>query len=202
VGPLPAPRIQLRRPRRDRSRTGRRRRARHASLPGETGPPGGHPDRDSRRGERRDFPADRLLVIEVITPSGNWSSYPPHKHDVSNLPAEADLEEIYYYRMEPKDGFALQRLYTEDGAFDAAWTIHDGDLLLVQEGYHAFAVAHGYHAYYLNVLAGDESERTLQPSDDPRYGWVRGTWGDHLNQGIGSYHDIAARQNGPAGKRG
>lgn len=149
-----------------------------------------------------DFPADRLLVIEVITPSGNWSSYPPHKHDISDLPAEADLEEIYYYRIEPSDGFALQRLYTDDGSFDAAWTIHDGDLLLVQEGYHAFAVAHGYHAYYLNVLAGDESERTLQPSDDPRYGWVRGTWAPALNDGIGSYHDIAERQNGPAGKRG
>ncbi|MGI9252899.1 MAG: 5-deoxy-glucuronate isomerase [Thermomicrobiales bacterium] len=149
-----------------------------------------------------DFPADRLLVIEVITPSGNWSSYPPHKHDVSNLPAEADLEEIYYYRMDPEDGFALQRLYTEDGSFDAAWTIHNGDLLLVQEGYHAFAVAHGYHAYYLNVLAGDESVRTLQPKDDPRYGWVRGTWSEALNDGISTYHDIAERQNGPAGRRG
>ena len=148
-----------------------------------------------------DFPADRLLVIEVITPSGNWSSYPPHKHDVSALPAEADLEEIYYYRIEPNDGFALQRLYTEDRSFDAAWTIHNGDLLLVQEGYHAFAVAHGYHAYYLNVLAGDESERTLQPKDDPRYGWVRKTW-DGQNSGIGSYHDINERQNGPAGRRG
>jgi len=89
-----------------------------------------------------DFPADRLLVVEVITPSGNWSSYPPHKHDVNRMPAEADLEEIYYYRIDPPEGFALQRLYTEDGRIDEAWTIRDGDLLLVPEGYHAFAVAH------------------------------------------------------------
>lgn len=148
-----------------------------------------------------DFPADRLIVVEVFTPSGNWSSYPPHKHDVSNLPEEADLEEIYYYRIEPNDGFGLQRLYTDDGSFDAAWTIHDGDLLLVQEGYHAFAVAHGYHGYYLNVLAGDEFERTLQPKDDPRYGWVRSTWDASQTSGLAGYRDIADRQNGPAGRR-
>ncbi len=148
------------------------------------------------------FAADKLLVIEVVTPSGNWSSYPPHKHDVSDMPREADLEEIYYYRFEPEDGFGLQRLYTADGSFDHAWTIHDGDLLEVHEGYHAFAVAHGYDAYYLNVLAGNEAERTLQPSDDPRYGWVRDTWSDALNEGIADYRAISDRQNGPAGRRG
>jgi 5-deoxy-glucuronate isomerase len=147
------------------------------------------------------FPADRLLVIEVVTPSGNWSSFPPHKHDVSDLPREADLEEIYYYRFEPADGFGLQRLYTADGAFDHAWPIHDGDLLEVHEGYHAFAVAHGAHAWYLNVLAGNETERTLQPSDDPRYGWVRQTWQESMNAGVKDYRDIADRQNGAAGRR-
>lgn len=148
-----------------------------------------------------DFPADRLLVVEVFTPSGNWSSFPPHKHDISDMPHEADLEEIYYYRIHPVDGFGLQRLYTADGSFDAAWVIHDGDLLLVPWGYHAFAVAHGYTGYYLNVLAGDEAERTMQPADDPRYAWVRSTWSDDANEGIAGYGDIDDRVNAGAGRR-
>ena len=146
------------------------------------------------------FAADRLLVVEVFTPSGNWSSYPPHKHDVHDMPREADLEEIYYYRIDPPDGFGLQRLYTADGQTDAAYVIHDGDLLLVPEGYHAFAVAQGYTGYYLNVLAGDEPVRTMQPSDDPAYAWVRATWSDDLNAGLTSWRDIAERVNGPAGR--
>ncbi len=146
------------------------------------------------------FAADRLLVVEVFTPSGNWSSYPPHKHDVHDMPREADLEEIYYYRIDPPDGFGLQRLYTADGQTDAAYVIHDGDLLLVPEGYHVFAVAQGYTGYYLNVLAGDEPVRTMQPSDDPAYAWVRETWSDDLNAGLTSWRDIAERVNGPAGK--
>jgi 5-deoxy-glucuronate isomerase len=146
------------------------------------------------------FPADRLLVVEVFTPSGNWSSYPPHKHDVHDMPREADLEEIYYYRIEPPEGFGLQRLYTADGKTDAAYVIHDGDLLLVPEGYHVFAVAQGYTGYYLNVLAGNEPVRTMQPSDDPAYAWVRGTWSDDLNAGLESWRDIADRVNGPAGR--
>lgn len=148
-----------------------------------------------------EFPADKLLVVEVFTPSGNWSSFPPHKHDVSQMPAEADLEEIYYYRIHPDDGFALQRLYTADGPFDHAWTIRDGDLLLVPEGYHAFAVAHGYTGYYLNILAGDEPVRTMQPADDPAYAWVRATWDDRMNDGLASWQDIDNRINGDAGKR-
>ncbi|HLU36670.1 MAG TPA: 5-deoxy-glucuronate isomerase [Thermomicrobiales bacterium] len=148
-----------------------------------------------------EFPADKLLVVEVFTPSGNWSSFPPHKHDVSQMPAEADLEEIYYYRINPDDGFGLQRLYFADGSFDHAWVIKDGDLLLVPEGYHAFAVAHGYTGYYLNILAGDEAERTMQPADDPAYAWVRSTWDDSMNEGLSSYQDIDDRINGDAGKR-
>lgn len=150
---------------------------------------------------RPDFPADKLLVVEVFTPSGNWSSYPPHKHDVSRMPQEATLEEIYYYRINPDDGFALQRLYFADGSFDHAWTIHDGDLLLVPQGYHAFAMAHGYTGYYLNILAGPETVRTMQPADDPRYAWVRSTWKDSMNEGISGYQDIDDRINGDAGKR-
>jgi 5-deoxy-glucuronate isomerase len=148
-----------------------------------------------------EFPADTLLVVEVFTPSGNWSSFPPHKHDVSRMPEEADLEEIYYYRINPDDGFALQRLYFADGSFDHAWTIKDGDLLLVPQGYHAFAVAHGYTGYYLNILAGDEPQRTMQPADDPEYAWVRSTWNDAMNDGLSSWQDIDDRINGDAGKR-
>ena len=148
-----------------------------------------------------DFPAHRLLVVEVFTPSGNWSSYPPHKHDVSDLPRESDLEEIYYYRIEPTDGFAFQRLYTADGRTDLCWAIRDGDLLLVPEGYHVFAVAHGYTGYYLNVLAGDETIRTMQPSDDPTLAWVRGTWQEAMNDGARSWQEIDARINRGAGVR-
>ena len=148
-----------------------------------------------------EFPAHRLLVVEVFTPSGNWSSYPSHKHDVSDLPREADLEEIYYYRLDPPDGFGLQRLYTADGRIDQAYVVRDGDLLLVPGGYHVFAVAHGYTGYYLNVLAGNETVRTMQPSDDPTLAWVRATWSDEMNASIRSWRDIDERINGRAGRR-
>lgn len=147
------------------------------------------------------FSAQRLLVVEVFTPSGNWSSYPPHKHDISNLPHEANLEEIYYYRIDPGEGFGLQRLYTEDGRIDEAWVIRNGDLLLVPEGYHTFVVAHGYTGYYLNVLAGNEAMRTMQPADDQDHGWVRGTWDPSLTSGIETWRDIDARINAGAGHR-
>ncbi|HEU0164526.1 MAG TPA: 5-deoxy-glucuronate isomerase [Thermomicrobiales bacterium] len=148
-----------------------------------------------------DFPAHRLLVVEVFTPSGNWSSYPPHKHDISRMPRESKLEEIYYYRIDQPDGFGLQRLYAADDSFDYAWVIQDGDVMLVPEGYHAFVVAHGYTGYYLNILAGDEPVRTMQPADDPRYGWVRGTWSDDLSAGITGWRDIDERVNHGAGSR-
>jgi 5-deoxy-glucuronate isomerase len=148
-----------------------------------------------------DFPAHRLLVVEVFTPSGNWSSFPPHKHDVHRMPEEADLEEIYYYRIHPPEGFALQRLYTADGRIDEAYTIHDGDTLLIPEGYHAFAVAQGYTGYYLNVLAGDEPVRTMQPADDPAYAWLRGTWTDDQNGGAASWQEIDQWVNRGAGRR-
>jgi 5-deoxy-glucuronate isomerase len=149
-----------------------------------------------------EFAADNLLVVEVFTPSGNWSSFPPHKHDVNDMPRESNLEEIYYYRINQPDGFGLQRLYTADGSFDAAWVIKDGDLLLVPEGYHAFAIAHGYTGYYLNILAGPDDYRTMQPSDDPTYAWVRETWSDAMNEGTGNWQEIDDRINGNAGKRG
>jgi 5-deoxy-glucuronate isomerase len=120
------------------------------------------------------FPADRLLVCEVFTPSGNWSSYPPHKHDVDNPPGEVDLDEIYYFRMRDPAGYAFQRLYTADGSFDQTFSIRDGDLLLIHEGYHPFVTAFGYDAYYLNVLAG--SRRSMAAADDPRYAQIRAAW--------------------------
>ncbi len=120
------------------------------------------------------FPADRLLVCEVFTPAGNWSSYPPHKHDVDNPPAEVDLDEVYYFRMRDPDGYAFQRLYTADGSFDRTFKVTDGDLLLIHEGYHPFVTAFGYDAYYLNVLAG--SRRSMAAADDPRYAKIRAAW--------------------------
>jgi 5-deoxy-glucuronate isomerase len=120
------------------------------------------------------FPCQRLLVVEVYTPSGNWSSYPPHKHDVDDPPREVDLEEVYYYRMDPR-GFALQRLYLPSTGLDEAVVARDRDVVLVREGYHPVAAAPGYDIYYLNVLAGDHP-LWVSP-DDPDHGWVRGEWG-------------------------
>jgi 5-deoxy-glucuronate isomerase len=121
-----------------------------------------------------DFPAHRLIVVEVYTPAGNWSSFPPHKHDVHNPPGEVDLEEIYYYRIERPEGFAIQRVYTADRRIDETITVRDGELVLVPEGYHPVAAAHGYNVYYLNALAG--SARSLAATDDPNFAWVRGNW--------------------------
>ncbi len=121
-----------------------------------------------------EFPADRLLVVEVYTPSGNWSSYPPHKHDVHNPPAEVDLEEIYYYRIDRPEGYAIQKVYTRDRRLDETLTVRDGEMVLIPEGYHPVVSAHGYTTYYLNALAG--SMRSMAASDDPDYEWVRELW--------------------------
>jgi len=120
------------------------------------------------------FPADRLLMCEVFTPAGNWSSFPPHKHDIDNPPAEVDLEEVYYYRMRAPEAFGFQRLYTGDGSRDTTLTVTGGDVVLVRDGYHPFVAAHGFDAYYLNVLAG--TRRSMAASDDPRYAALRASW--------------------------
>lgn len=129
-----------------------------------------------------DFPADRLLMVEVLTPSGNWSSWPPHKHDVDAMPGEAVLEEIYYYRFRRPEAWAVQRLYRRSGSplerssgmRDELWVVRSGEAVVVTDGYHPFAATHGDDAYYLNALAGDR--RTMACSFDPDLDWVRGTW--------------------------
>jgi 5-deoxy-glucuronate isomerase len=123
-----------------------------------------------------EFPAERLLVVEVFTPSGNWSSYPPHKHDEDNAPDEVVLEETYYFRTSAPEAFAVQRLYSPRHGLDVTETVRDGDLMLVPYGYHTTAAAHGYDLYYLNALAGET--RSMASADDPALHWIRGAWAD------------------------
>jgi 5-deoxy-glucuronate isomerase len=133
------------------------------------------------------FSCARLVVVEVYTPGGNWSSYPPHKHDVHKTRPdgsllEADLDEIYYYRLDPPDGYALQRVYTDPESplhqagfpIDAAVLARENDVVLIPEGYHPVASPPGYTTYYLNVLAG--SAQSLANTDDPRYAWVKDSY--------------------------
>ena len=115
-------------------------------------------------------PADSLLVVEVFTPEANWSSYPPHKHDNDNLPVESCLEETYYYKVNPPQGFGVQRLYTDDRYLDETMTVHDGDVVLVHRGYHPVGVPPGYELYYLNVMAGPV--RTWKLYNDPAHEWI------------------------------
>lgn len=122
-----------------------------------------------------EFPAERLLVVEVFTPSGNWSSYPPHKHDEDRPPGEVVLEETYYFRTAQPEAFAVQRLYSPRHGLDLTETVRDGDLMLVPHGYHTTAAAHGYDLYYLNALAGDT--RSMASADDPDLAWIRAGWG-------------------------
>ena len=119
-----------------------------------------------------DQPASSLLVTEVVTPAGHWSSYPPHKHDTDDPPRECKLEEIYYFRFKDPRGFGLMRVYTSDGSLDESITVRDRDLVLVPRGYHTFSAAPGYDAYYLNVMAGPRREWkiTFDP-DHERMRW-------------------------------
>jgi 5-deoxy-glucuronate isomerase len=100
-----------------------------------------------------DQAAERLIVVEVITPAGNWSSFPPHKHDTENPPYEAYLEETYYHHISPPDGFAFQRVYNDQDINETV-AVHDGDLVLVPKGYHVVSAAPGCDLYYLNIMAG------------------------------------------------
>lgn len=125
------------------------------------------------------FPCERLVVVEVYTPGGNWSSYPPHKHDARRVDSnghllEADLEEIYFYKTARPEGYAYQRIYTDDRSIDEVMLVQHDDLILSPQGYHPVVAAPGYDNYYLNILAG--SDQSLAATDDPAYSWVKDTW--------------------------
>jgi 5-deoxy-glucuronate isomerase len=115
-------------------------------------------------------PADSLLVVEVVTPGGNWSSYPPHKHDRDTPGEESLLEETYYHRLKPAQGFAFQRVYTDDRSIDETVAVEDGDVVMVPRGYHPVGAPHGYDLYYLNVMAGPK--RTWIFRNDPEHDWI------------------------------
>ena len=115
-------------------------------------------------------PAAHLLVVEVRTPSGHSSSYPPHKHDTDDLPRESALEETYYHRLRPAQGFAFQRVYTDDRSLDESLAVEDHDVVLVPRGYHPVVVPHGYESYYLNVMAGPTREWHFK--NDPAHEWM------------------------------
>lgn len=152
---------------------------------------------------RPGFDCDRLVVVEVYTPSGNWSSYPPHKHDVHRVDeagnlVEADLEEIYYYKIDKPEGYAFQRIYTGETSplqkagqpIDEVLMLRNDDLVLVPEGYHPVTSAPGYTTYYLNVLAG--SAQVLTAVDDPHYSWVKDTY--RVKDGRVPIYPVDARQ--------
>ncbi len=133
------------------------------------------------------FPCQRLVVVEVYTPGGNWSSYPPHKHDVHRVAqdgrlVQADLDEIYYYKIDRPEGYALQRVYTGPDSplqaaghpIDAVVAARNDDVVLIPEGYHPVSSPVGYTTYYLNVLAG--SAQSLAAQDDPQFAWVKDSY--------------------------
>jgi 5-deoxy-glucuronate isomerase len=117
-----------------------------------------------------DAEAGRLIAVEAYTPGGNWSSYPPHKHDTANPPVESQLEELYFYRFARPTGFAVQRVYTADRSLDETMTARDLDVILVPRGYHVVGAAAGYDAWYLNVMAGPE--RVWRFTVDPDHAWL------------------------------
>jgi len=114
--------------------------------------------------------ADSLLVTEVFTPQGHWSSYPPHRHDEDDFPRMTYLEETYYHRLNPAQGFGIQRVFTEDGALDQTMAVSDHDLVLVPKGHHPCAAPYGYEMYYLNVMAGPM--RKWRFRNHPDHDWI------------------------------
>jgi 5-deoxy-glucuronate isomerase len=114
--------------------------------------------------------AGSLLVTEVFTPAGNWSSYPSHRHDEDDFPNMTYLEETYYHRLNPAQGFGFQRVYTEDGSLDETMTVQNHDVVLVPKGHHPCGAPHGYDLYYLNVMAGPL--RKWRFKNDPAHDWI------------------------------
>jgi 5-deoxy-glucuronate isomerase len=131
------------------------------------------------------FEADKMMAVEVLTPSSNWSSFPPHKHD-EEREGESQLEEVYYFEVDPgssgaDSGVGYQRVYTSGPGreIDVCTEVRTGDTVLVPHGWHGPSMAApGYHLYYLNVMAGPSPDRTWLICDDPAHAWVRGTWDD------------------------
>lgn len=118
-----------------------------------------------------DIKAGRMIVGETFNPPGNWSSAPPHRHERDELPLESDMEEVYFYKIDPPKGFGMQMVYTEDGSIDEAYTIRNNDLVAIPRGYHPVVAGPGYRLYYLWVLAG--KKRILKQKDDPEHVWVK-----------------------------
>jgi 5-deoxy-glucuronate isomerase len=114
--------------------------------------------------------ADSLLLVEVKTPAGNWSSYPPHKHENDNPPEESLLEEIYYHRIDPSQGFVFQRVYTDDLSIDETMSVADKNVVMVPRGYHPVGVPYGYDSYYLNVMAGPKRNWIFK--NHPDHSWI------------------------------
>lgn len=115
--------------------------------------------------------ASKIIVGETFTPPGNWSSYPPHRHDFDNLPEESDQEELYFFKVEPQQGFGIQRIYTDDMSINEAYVIKNNSVVAIPKGYHPVSAAPGYQVYYLWILAGEK--RILKPKDDPNHKWIR-----------------------------
>lgn len=126
-----------------------------------------------------DLPAERLLLYEVYTPSGNWSGWPPHRHD--GQLGSLYIEETYYYRVQPAHGWAIHRNYSPEDGYDEALIACDGDLILSRRGYHPVAAAPGSNVYYLNFMAGEAvgAARKTPPVDEASWGWMRQDWGGH-----------------------
>lgn len=114
--------------------------------------------------------SNSLIVVEVYTDSGNWSSYPPHKHDQNNLPHESFLEETYYHEVDPGQGFVFQRVYTDDRSLDETMAVENENVVVVPKGYHPVAVPDGYNSYYLNIMAGPIKK--WQFHNDPDHEWI------------------------------
>lgn len=119
--------------------------------------------------EAEDY-ADSLLVTEVFTPAGHWSSYPSHRHDEDDFPRITYLEETYYHRLNPADGWAVQRVYTDDGSLDETMAVRDGDVVLVPRGHHPCGAPYGFEMYYLNVMAGPLRKWRFVPA--PEVAWI------------------------------
>ena len=120
---------------------------------------------------RSEHRCQHLLVGETYHPPGNWSSYPPHRHEQDNPPLESKQEEIYHFRISPASGFGVQWIYSDDRSVDAVYVLHDGDTMVIPSGYHPLAVAPGHRMYYLWVMAGNKRE--LIRREDPAYAWMK-----------------------------